>query len=318
MNTWQNKLIPPSAPDEPLYRQVTRLFEQQRSTWELFRNGEASLSRIVSRRFTIDGNDVVVQANPGRSISTNANVDAKSIANRPCFLCSDALPPQERGVAFGNYIVLPNPYPVLPNHCTIAFHRHEPQRIESHCNDLCTLARALGSDFFVLYNGPQCGASAPDHLHFQACSAEGVPLFDQLPDRGDDNTTYSLALCGRNVLTGYFSTADGAARFLDRAISKLKNITGGMNEPMINIIARLKNDRNTITLFPRAKHRSACFFAEAQQRLSISPAAVEMAGVIVVADESHFDRVDAAAVQSIYREVTLDDTFFSEFVKAMQ
>ena len=318
MNRWQSHLITPSGTGIPLRQQVARLLEQQRSTWELFRNGEAALSRIVTRRLIIDGHDVIVQANPGRSISTNAKVDAESVANRPCFLCPGSLPPQERGVAFGDYIVLPNPYPVLRSHLTIAFNRHEPQHIDGRLHDLCTLAKALGPDLFILYNGPRCGASAPDHLHFQACSAQGVPLFDQLPVKESCDMPRSVTLCGRNVLTGSFSRIESAARFLATALSVLKGITGSTGEPLVNIVIRFRDGRFSVALFPRAKHRSACFFAEPSQRLSISPAAVEMAGVIVVADRSHFDRVDAPAIQSIYREVTMEDTLFSNFVKAVQ
>ena len=120
MSNWEAKLIKPFTPELPLSRQVRSLFRQQRETWDLFREGEASLSTIRSKRFFMDGKDIIVQSNPGRSISTNAKVDPKSIAKRPCFLCPDSLPPQERGIAFGNYILLPNPYPILKHHLTIA------------------------------------------------------------------------------------------------------------------------------------------------------------------------------------------------------
>ena len=314
MNAW-SPFILPSPPTMPLRQQVQQLLTQQRASWELFSKGEAALSGIISKQLTIDGISVIVQANPGRSISTNAKVDAKSIADRPCFLCPGSLPPEERGVAFGDYIVLPNPYPVLRNHLTIAFSRHEPQQITTRLHHLCRIAKELGPDLFVLYNGPRCGASAPDHQHFQACSAEGVPLFAQLPEKGSTDTIVPLTLGGRHLISGNFATADYTTGFIASTLSNLQSLNNSDDEPMLNLVVRFSNDRFSVAVFPRAKHRSACYFAEPSQRLSISPAAIEMAGVIVVADRDHFDRVDAEAVAALYREVTLDAHSFSRLVE---
>lgn len=314
MNPWA-PIILPSPPTMPLRQRGQQLLAQQRASWELFGNGEAALSGIISKQLMIDGISVVVQANPGRSISTNAKVDARSVADRPCFLCPGSLPPEERGVAFGDYIVLPNPYPVLKSHFTIAFCHHEPQQVGTRLHALCAIAKELGPDLFVLYNGPRCGASAPDHQHFQACSAEGVPLFMQLPDKGSTDTIVPLTLGGRRLLSGNFATTDSTIEFLASVLSNLQSLSNRDDEPMLNLIVRFCYDRFSVAVFPRAKHRSACYFAEPSQRLSISPAAIEMAGVIVVADLDHFDRVDAEAVAAIYREVTLDAYSFSRLTE---
>jgi len=318
MNAWNNRLLPPAAPDESLSVQLEHLLEQQRSTWELFRNGEAALDSVTTKQYTLNSSDIIVQSNPGRAISTNAKVDPASIAQRPCFLCPASLPPQERGISFGRYIIMPNPFPILKNHVTIAFEKHLPQKLGGRTADLSALAEALGPDMFVLYNGPRCGASAPDHMHFQACCAQGVPLFEEFSCTADDNRFSARSLWGRNLLCGSFSGRKKAAVALQQALASLSSVTAGKDEPMLNIIIRSSGSRLHVALFPRAKHRSACYFAPPDERLSISPAAVEMAGIVVVADPGHFDRTTGDAVYAMYREVTLDDTLFSQVAKELE
>jgi ATP adenylyltransferase/5',5'''-P-1,P-4-tetraphosphate phosphorylase II len=315
MNDWGPKLIPPAASGLPLTRQVEDLIKQQRSTWDLFRRGEDSLSEITVKKFSSDNREMIVQANPGRSFSTNAKVDPKSVAKRPCFLCPGSLPPSERGVAFGRYIILPNPFPILRGHLTIASHDHEVQRIEGRIADFLFLTKELGPDRFVLYNGPRCGASAPDHMHFQACNSAGVPLFGQLPRFSGDSQVLPLTIWERNLIACEFKDGAEAETTIHTVVDSLKKITGDPQEPMLNIIALYRNNRYIVTVFPRAKHRSSCYFAEPSQRLSISPAAVEMAGIIVVAEAVHFDRVDEETVRDIYREVTLGTDQFSRLME---
>jgi ATP adenylyltransferase/5',5'''-P-1,P-4-tetraphosphate phosphorylase II len=317
MSTWDAKLIAPSSPHASLLQQVHALFQQQRATWKVLRDGEAGLAAMKIKRFSLDGRRIVVQANPGRAVSTHAKVDPASVAGRPCFLCPGSLPPLERGISFGDYVLLPNPYPILKHHMTIAFRSHVPQLLEGRLNDLCALARALGPEMFVIYNGPRCGASAPDHLHFQACSSEGVPLFEQLPlDSGNDQVL-PLTIWGRNMLVCSFGEAERAAARIQSIASALKDITVEQGEPMMNVVALYRNGRHIITIFPRAKHRSACYFAEPRKQISISPAAMEMAGIIVVANIDHFDRVDESVVRSMFEEVTLGDNLYSRLVEAV-
>jgi hypothetical protein len=317
MNTWDDKLFISSPPNKSVLQRVHALFQQQRATWKEFRDNEALLGGMRLKAFSKDNRRVIVQANPGRTVSTNAKVDPESIAGRPCFLCPGSLPPLERGIAFGDYIILPNPYPILKYHMTIAFREHRPQQIEGRINDLYNLARALGPEMFVTYNGPRCGASAPDHMHFQACGSCGVPLFEQLPADAGDNRLVPLTAWGRRMLAGSFTNEGEVTQCLQSIISALKGILGEPDEPMINIVALYRNNRCGITLFPRAKHRSARYFAPPRQRISISPAAMEMAGIIVVADGSHFDRVDENVVLSMYDEVTLGEAPFARLVKAV-
>ncbi|MBN1575381.1 MAG: DUF4922 domain-containing protein [Chitinispirillaceae bacterium] len=317
MTNWDAKLIRPSAPRLSVLQQAHALFEQQRETWDLFRDNEAMLAEMKIKIFSKDNRRIVVQANPGRTVSTSAKVDPASIAERPCFLCPDSIPPLERGISFGDYILLPNPYPVLKHHMTIAFRDHVPQILEGRINDLLALTKALGPEMFVLYNGPRCGASAPDHMHFQACSGDNVPLFKQLPAAADNGQVVPLTVWGRNMLVCGCREVQQARNRIGLIINSLKAITGETEEPMFNIVAQYRDGRYIITIFPRAKHRSACYFARPQKRILISPAAIEMAGIIVVANADHFDRVDETVVHSMFREVTFGDDLFSRLAEAV-
>ena len=313
MSSWDAKLIEPALSGASTLARVYALFEQQRAAWDLFRDGESLLARLKTKTFSRGGASVIVQANPGRIVSTNARVDPASVSKRPCFLCPENLPPLERGISFGGYIMLPNPYPILKFHMTIASDKHGPQAIQGRVGDFLSLAKAVGPDLFVAYNGPRCGASAPDHMHFQACESAGVPLFNQLPA---DAEITPMSIWGRNLLACNFKDPDLATGRILKIIDALSVITGGREEPMMNMLALYRNGGYTVALFPRAKHRSACYFAAPDRRISVSPGAMEMAGIIVVADPGHFDRVTETVVDGIFSEVTLGQEQFARLSKA--
>lgn len=315
MKNWNSHIFSASQRELSLPKQIEALLSQQRKTWDLFRNGEAALASITTKSISINGSNVTVQANPGRSISTNAKVDPGSIARRPCFLCPGALPEEERGIAYDPFVLLPNPYPVLPKHMTIAYQTHSPQEIIGHVNDFVTLAETLGDEMFILYNGPRCGASAPDHMHFQTAQSSLVPLFSQLEALKLSGKFSPLTLGNRNLFAGSFKDHEQAVSSLENLISNYRRFSPADQEPMMNIINRFANNSFTIALFPRAKHRSSCFFASENKRLSISPAAIEMAGIVVVSDINHFNRVDETAIRDIYREVTTNIETFNQLAE---
>ena len=168
-----------------LVPRIEALFSQQRNSWPLFQQGEASLETIQTKTLLDvttqnSSTEIIVQINTGRIASTHAKTDTKSIAARPCFLCPENMPPEERGIAFEELVILPNPFPVLPLHCTIPDRNTSPSTFGGgRVNRMLQLAQAVGPEMLVFYNGPKCGASAPDHFHFQACSAKEVPLFQE-------------------------------------------------------------------------------------------------------------------------------------------
>ena len=157
-------------------RQARKLINDQQNEWELAGKNYAGLKSVKVRTLAFDGFDMLVQFNPERIRSSAAKVDAKSIEARPCFLCQKNLPKEQRGIpVLDKYLILVNPFPIFPEHLTIPHFNHIDQRIENKFEEMLEMARLL-EDFTIFYNGPKCGASAPDHFHFQAGIKRFMPI----------------------------------------------------------------------------------------------------------------------------------------------
>jgi hypothetical protein len=260
-----------------------------------------------TKRLTRDGVDIIVQSNPGRHKSVHAKVDPLSVAERPCFLCLDNLPPEERGIGYGELVILPNPHPILPRHLTIASREHVLQRLAGHIDAFLRLAKDCGEGMFVLYNGARCGASAPDHFHFQASSTAKAPLFEQVPNLGEKDTIEAYRGFGRQIILCQDRNAEKVGALIDRTLKDLGAADGTDDEPLINLVATTRRGRTVLFFIPRAKHRPQCYFAERNARVSISPAAIEMMGVLVAADLDSFERADEQKAFEIYEEVCVGE-----------
>ena len=311
---WEPIIYSTAEEGEDLSGRLDALLEYQRENWQLFRQGEEALSGMQTRIIPEGHAQIVVQANPGRRKSTHATVDPESISKRPCVLCAENIPPDERGVAFGDLVILPNPYPVLRRHFTVPSREHSPQRLSGRIPGMLELARALGPDMLVFYNGPHCGASAPDHFHFQACSNSGIPLFSHIPVGGQKDERLALTSFGRRLLVCSDRDAGKTAEYVQQVLDCLP---AEDPEPLINVLAVFRDGGFLTVLWPRSKHRPACYFKEGEARIAVSPAAMEMAGILVVAEPDHFDRVDRNTAVSIYEEVSLDAAQFDQLAKAV-
>jgi ATP adenylyltransferase/5',5'''-P-1,P-4-tetraphosphate phosphorylase II len=309
---------------EPDFRGLVEgLAGQQLATWPMLRDAVAGLARVEYKGLRARGSDVLAQFNPQRIVSTSAKVDAATIKQRPCFLCAENLPPEERGIAFGaDFVALYNPFPVLPRHLVITSRRHIPQTIEGNFGTLLDLALELGGEFFVLYNGAVCGASAPDHLHFQACERESLPIFPEIETwerRGLSNNsgveTFTLRDYRLNALVARGNDRRAVYEWFERALSCLAEITGAESEPMINLVVTRDGGRWTVIIFPRSKHRPARYFAEGDAKLTVSPAAIDLAGVLVVPQPDHFAKITSRDAEEIYAEVTLDGAAFGDWLR---
>lgn len=313
-----------------LASRVAALFEQQRQTWAALSEGYDALAAVETKRFMIDESTVIAQHNPRRIRSTAARVDDASVRARQCFLCPSSLPPDEKGIAYGpDLVILCNPFPVLDRHLSIVHRDHVRQQISGNIETLLALAYDLGPDYFLLYNGPECGASAPDHLHFQACSRSLLPIEDDIK-KGDPAPVEACEVCdqspreefelftvsssGRAVVVFRSTSGDDIALWVYETLSELAKATG-KQEPMVNIICTREERFWTIYLFPRARHRPACYFAEGGERLTISPGAIDMAGVVVIPDRADFERIEAGRLVSIFSEVSYDPNAVNEIIE---
>jgi hypothetical protein len=298
------------------------LLEQQKGVWELLRNGYDTLRTVRTRAFEFDGFQIKVQFNPGRLTSTVAKVDAASIKVRKCFLCTENLPPAQRGIPCdGEYLVLCNPFPIFPEHFTISSVRHTPQLIRDSFAALLQLTRDLGSRYTVFYNGPRCGASAPDHLHFQAGNRSHLPIdaeYDLVKEKLGSRLVRSgvlRAYAFEDYLRRHVAFESPDATLLQRAFGALYEVLqdGGPagEEPMMNILGFYTNGEWRIHVFPRAKHRPAFYFKEGDEKLLISPAAVELGGICTTPREQDFERVTREHIMEMYYEVCVSADKFA-------
>jgi hypothetical protein len=298
------------------------LLEQQKGVWELLRNGYDTLRTVRTRAFEFDGFQIKVQFNPGRLTSTVAKVDAASIKVRKCFLCTENLPPAQRGIPCdGEYLVLCNPFPIFPEHFTISSVRHTPQLIRDSFAALLQLTRDLGSRYTVFYNGPRCGASAPDHLHFQAGNRSHLPIdaeYDLVKEKLGSWLVRSgvlRAYAFEDYLRRHVAFESPDATLLQRAFGALYEVLqdGGPagEEPMMNILGFYTNGEWRIHVFPRAKHRPAFYFKEGDEKLLISPAAVELGGICTTPREQDFERVTREHIMEMYYEVCVSADKFA-------
>ena len=224
---------------------VAALLAQQHETWPLLRAGTVALAAAQYRSLQVNGSEVIAQYNPQRRVSTAAPVDATSIRARRCFLCAEHLPPEERGLAWGeDCVLLCNPFPVLPNHLVIAARSHIPQAIAGRYGTLLDLAAALGETYWVLYNGPACGASAPDHLHVQAGTRALLPILHEVEHWPQQQVVQQahqevFALTGYRlqVLIARGSTRSTLLAWLQHAVAALAAVTrASEHEPLLNLL----------------------------------------------------------------------------------
>lgn len=300
--SWESKVVTTVVPGASLVDRVGELLVEQRAAWPQLARGTLALAGMRERVLEQGGARVVLQANPGRRASVHARVDAASVAARPCFLCPENMPAEERGVGVGDLVVLPNPFPIVPDHLTIPSREHQPQRLAGRQRTLLELARALGSRMLVFYNGPRCGASAPDHFHFQAGASDGVPLLAETNARGDP--VEPISRFGRRGILLRGAEPEGVA---DRVARILGVMGEGEEEPLVNVVAVHRDGCYNAFVFPRVAHRPECYFADEPARISVSPAALEMMGYLVLADVDHIDRIDAGVAHDIFTEVCVDD-----------
>jgi hypothetical protein len=294
-----------------MIHEVEELFKRQSRAWPQLAKGVEGLAQAKTRPVRIDWYDICIRHIPHRMASTTAPVDRESVAKRPCFLCAENLPSEEEGLRFDeNFTIYCNPFPIVDHHLTIAHREHGSQRIANQFGNMLDLASALAG-YFVVYNGPECGASAPDHMHFQAGSRVLFPIEkDTAALTGITVPNYE-----RNVFL--FRGQDRSALIdrMDRAIDLLADATGKRPEPMVNIAVLHAKGEWITYLFPRGKHRPEVFHTG---ELTVSPASIDLCGIFVVPLALDFERIAGDAISAIFREVTLPDDQFQDVARKLE
>ena len=293
---------------------ILRFFHRQLQTWHEVRHRYRDLEHVETRELVTDTITLQAQWNPARIASTGAKIDAKSIAERPCFLCAKNRPQEQMcRVIDGKYELLVNPYPILPVHFTLPMLKHQPQRITSMYDEMLKLAER-NADLTILYNGPQCGASAPDHAHLQAVSSGILPLqqswqrlsrnlVEVLKD-DDDNGIWQVADYPAAAFV-IRSHSQSVGESLFRRLYDCLPAAEDHTEPMLNIIMWQSDNAVLSVVLPRRKHRPDCYTATGDAQYIISPGAVDMGGLIITPREQDFRRVTPELILDIYRELSL-------------
>ena len=302
---------------------VNELFDQQLSVWEMARNNFEGLKTVQIREFDFDGFAVKVQFNPARMVSSGAKVDAKTIAERKCFLCAANRPEVQRGIEWRDYDILINPFPIFTRHLTIPRREHVDQRLVPYIADMFDLAREL-TDFVVFYNGPKCGASAPDHMHFQAGNADFLPLvsdYFNLKQVGRTELVETANTTETSLMKDYLrvvyciESADAVA--LKEAFMKLYNswVVDADVEPMMNVVCLYRqstvDSQQTadgkwyLFVIPRGAFRPWQYTAEGDKQLLVSPATVEVSGLFITPVKEHFERITIEDVVDILTQCTI-------------
>lgn len=278
----------------------------QRAEWPLAARNFDALDGVEVRSIAMPGMDIKVQFNPARIVSSGAKVDARSLGERPCFLCDKNRPAEQRGIDWRGYTVLVNPFPIFPRHLTIPAVGHTPQRIQGRVADMLALAAELPG-YTVFYNGPRCGASAPDHMHFQAGNSDFLPIWqalDAAPLRtvADDGAGTRLSVCTAlpvNVFVVDAATPEAGERMFDRLYRVLPE---GEEEPMMNLLAA----GSRLVVVPRKRHRPSFYGTEGKGCMLLSPASVDMGGAFITPRREDFDRLDAQLLARVFDELCLD------------
>lgn len=333
---WDKRLLtltemePLSASGWPALLDVFMAHQQQ--SWPLLKEGLDGLSHVQVKELVLDRTRIVAQHNPRRLTSTTAAVDDKARKQRRCFLCPDGLPPEEKGLPYGGeFVILCNPFPILPGHLTIVHRDHRPQALAGVFDVLLDLAHDLAPDYFVLYNGAKCGASAPDHLHFQAARRGKLPIEEYLGGPYDTTIAGDVTVVSRLVhypaLVLLLRSSDRGEmhRWFDRLLDCLRGSTETEGEPLVNLIVtddhrpigETTSCQWTVILFPRSRHRPACFYAQGEAQLLISPAAIDLAGLVVIPRREDFEKITPDIIKEIFAEVTLPTEHFHAVSKCL-
>ena len=287
---------------------ISRFFNRQLEMWEDARHRFRDLKHVEVRQLS---DQLKVQFNPARIVSTGAKIDKHTLGERPCFLCERNRPKEQMTKQIDDHFqLLVTPFPILPVHFTIPATKHQPQSIYRHYGEMHRLL-SLHSELMVFYNGPKCGASAPDHLHFQAGTSGVLPLQTNW-QRLSRNLTDVISLNDeekisvlRDFLVPAFviiSKSEDSDEELFHRLYRSMPMRGDESEPMMNIIAWRKGDEFISVVIPREKHRPDAYFAEGEAQMMVSPGALDMAGLIITPREEDFSKINLDKATALLRE----------------
>ena len=287
---------------------ISRFFNRQLEVWTDARHRFRDLKHVETRQFS---DQLKLQWNPARIVSTGAKIDKKTLGERPCFLCDKNRPKEQMSKQIDEkFHLLVNPFPILPVHFTIPARKHQPQLIYKNYGEMHRFI-SLHSDLMVFYNGPKCGASAPDHLHFQAGTNGILPLQTNwqrlsrnLTDIISLNDEEKISVVRDFIVPAFVIISKSAEsdEALFRRLYKAMPQRGDETEPMMNIISWRKGEEFISVVIPREKHRPEAYFAEGDAQFVVSPGVLDMSGLIITPREDDFRKLTEEKALSLLQE----------------
>lgn len=297
---------------------LLRFFNRQIEKWDDVRKRYRDLNSVQTKELPGDTFTLVAQYNPVRIVSTGASIDRKTIAERPCFLCEQNRPAEQiKKILNDDYELLVNPFPILPTHFTVPLRRHEPQQIKGCYGEIHRLLTDY-PELTVFYNGPQSGASAPDHGHFQAGLGGVLPLqtswqrlnrnLVEVYKENDNEGIWHIAdyPCAAFLIQSRNQKTD--ERLFDMLYKELASLQADDAEPMLNVISWRNGEDFFAVVFPRKKHRPQCYTAEGEAQFIVSPGTLDMAGLIITPRAEDFERITPEVAFGILQEVSLSES----------
>ncbi|MFV0505183.1 MAG: DUF4922 domain-containing protein [Bacteroidales bacterium] len=307
---------------------IENIHQRQLEVSEGIKRNFALMQNILYKEYKWDSFSYLVQYNPERIRSSDAKTDKESISKRPCFLCKDNRPTEQLAYDYlGRYEFLVNPYPIFPFHMTIVSRKHERQLIEGHINHMLSIAKQLDG-YFLLYNGERCGASAPDHFHFQLAEAKYLPILKEAQNLGNfsplcSGSSYSIAISNykaykRSVILIKGKKIADVENSFSTAYKALMNLKkDDDNEPMFNLVSSLVDGQIYLFIILRAKHKPSHYFLSDDKKIITSPGTVDLAGVFIAPRLEDYKRLTKKTLINIIKEVSLQEVDFAKAVRAI-
>lgn len=305
-------------------KQINDFIAAQIAEWPQAAGNFAALADVKVKDLDVDGMHIKVQFNPARMVSSAAKVDAASLKARKCFLCQGNRPDVQRGISWNDrYTILVNPFPIFPRHLTIPDDSHTDQLINNRIADMMKLASEL-DEYTVFYNGPRCGASAPDHMHFQAGNSDFLTIEENLEgtelkvisEEGDNTLALVDSMPMKVFVIDAVSPEEGQKMF-NRLYAAIP-VPEGEKEPMMNILCYATPKGVRLVVIPRKRHRPSFYGTEGDGCMLISPASVDMGGVFITPRPQDFDTIDADTIRRIFDELCLSQDEIEDIARNIQ
>ncbi|MCD8186037.1 MAG: DUF4922 domain-containing protein [Rikenellaceae bacterium] len=306
-----------------LQERVDRLIAGQIGLWETARNNYAGLQQMQTKNLDFGTFRFTIQFNPERARSTAAPVEKP--LERPCFLCASNRPARQKSLRWNRYELLVNPYPIFDPHLTIATLAHIPQYLSGKIEDMLALSTEL-PEFVVTFNGARCGASAPDHFHFQAVKKGMLPAVKELPKWGKrhilhqdrDLTLWTADKYLRTTLVFESTSAAVTAASAERVLNRLKTHFSQPDEAQLNALCWYDSGTYTLVFFPRTAHRPRQYYARDDSRFLFSPGAIDMAGVWITVRQEDYQRTSVSLLTDLFSQVVPGRTQWERIEKDLK